>query len=455
MTRLSVMHTPDGLRAFLAVPETDGGTYPEVAELEKALRERGVVYGIDKAKLQEMAKHGVRNIRIQVAEATPSVPPVPGRLDVLVNTSGMGKPRERQDGSVDHRDLNLVINVQAGDPLVRRIPPVPGKEGTDVFGKPIKVPPPQDVKFKMGTGTEISSDDPNLLVAAIDGAVIVDHGGRVEVRTEKVIHGDIDYSTGNVTFNGDLRVAGTVRAGFEVSSKGKLTVSGNVEETTVISKGDLEVAGGAAGSGKGELRAGGCVTIRYAENFRITAEKGIVVTEDAMHCKILTKGMVQARSIVGGILSAAKGVEAENLGNNAEVKTVVDVGGQYLLTQQKNACLRKMTHLVTDVGTAKEEMYGLVRDSMDESGKLSGNVEEKLGELREKRDESRKAYGQFQERTESIEEQLKNLPEPIVKARNIYPNTVVRYGNVEKLFREPQTNTLILFEDGKIVVSTP
>jgi hypothetical protein len=147
-------------------------------------------------------------------------------------------------------------------------------------------------------------------------------------------------------------------------------------------------------------------------------------------------------------------VETESLGNTAEVKTVIDIGGQHLLMQRKNACLRKMTHLVTDIGTAKETMYALVRDSMDESGKLDEEAEGKLAALREERDEARKTYGMFQERTESIEEELNHLPNPVIKAKTIQPNTVVRYGAVEKLFRESRSNTLILVEDGKIVLST-
>ena len=129
--------------------------------------------------LIEISNGGVKN-RIEVARGVPPRPGVPGHIQMLIDTSGMGKPKTLSDGRVDHRDLGLVVNVKKGTILARKIHPRPGTEGKSVFGKPIPVPPVSDVVLRPGVGTCISEADPDLLVADIDGALGVDDEGMLK-----------------------------------------------------------------------------------------------------------------------------------------------------------------------------------------------------------------------------------------------------------------------------------
>jgi uncharacterized protein (DUF342 family) len=101
---ISVTRTPDGLKAFLAIRDELAINYPTCDELRDYLAGNGIVYGIDDAALQQMARNKTCNFPTEVARGTPSIPATPGRIDILVDVTSRGKPKALAGGRVDHRD---------------------------------------------------------------------------------------------------------------------------------------------------------------------------------------------------------------------------------------------------------------------------------------------------------------------------------------------------------------
>lgn len=453
MARCSVLNSPDKLHAYLKVVESDDGTYADEDELFLQLKKHGVVYGVNLTAVRDMVARKIAGSAVEVATGLAPVPGQPARLTYLVDTVGHGKPRERNDGGVDQRDLKFAVNVSCGDGLVRRIPPVPGQMGTDVFGKAIRVGEPANVQFKAGAGTQISESDENLLVAAIDGAVTIDVDGRVDVGTSRLVRGDVDYSTGNIVFSGDLKVIGVVRAGFSVRTEGSLVVTGGMEDACAESRSSIEIAGGAAGSGKGKLVAGTTIRLRHVENFSVTAGTDIIVQEDAVHCRLQAKDTIHARSIIGGETYVGSALECDIIGNNAEACTVIVIQGRYLLIAERENCLRALAKLATEIAVSREEMYMLVHDSMDERGTLIGDTEAVLGAIKQRCVQYRSKTAEMQARIAEIDELLESMRPPTIGAGAIYPNTILRYGEAEKEIKEKSTNVFITFDNEQIIIS--
>ena len=46
-------------------------------------------------------------------------------------------PKQMADGNIDYYDFDIVQNTKAGDILVSKIPPQPGKKGINIFGEEI------------------------------------------------------------------------------------------------------------------------------------------------------------------------------------------------------------------------------------------------------------------------------------------------------------------------------
>lgn len=61
------------------------------------------------------------------------------------------------------------------------------------------------------------------LIATMDGHLEYSNGA-FYVRPVLEIRGDVDYSTGNIDFIGDVQIAGDVRENFSVRATGSITV---------------------------------------------------------------------------------------------------------------------------------------------------------------------------------------------------------------------------------------
>jgi Predicted polymerase, most proteins contain PALM domain, HD hydrolase domain and Zn-ribbon domain len=449
---ISVTYTPDGMKAFLYVSDTVNGEYPSINDLQSALADRGITTGIDQESLIAMINHVTCKTYVEAAHGIAPVAGVPGSIEVLIDVSQKGKPRVLPGGKVDHRDISYVVNVRKGTSLVRHIPPVPGKDGCNIFGKPIAVPVAKDQRLSFGRGTAVLPADPDVLVADINGAVVVYPNGKVEVVDDKVISGNIDYSTGNVRFSGNLKVNGTVRAGFEIDAEGDCFIGGNVEDAKITSLGDIEVLGGAVGQTKGMLKCAGSLKIRHIANFSVLAGGDIFILEDALHSTISSEGNIKARSFVGGTVAAWKAIEAEAIGTEAEAKTIVDLGGKYVLMQHKYALLKELADLTGDIGTVKEGMFKLVRDEMDPAGNLSDGALQRLAALKKKHRGDIKRCSSVQNEMEMLDKKLKNSPVPFIKATKVFPNTLIKFGENEKLIKEKLVHAMITVDGDKIVV---
>jgi len=64
----------------------------------------------------------------------------------------------------------------------------------------------------------------------------------------------VDFVTGNIFFNGNVVVCGTVLDGFEIKADGDIIVSKIVESATLTAGRDVIVKGGVLGRGKGLSR---------------------------------------------------------------------------------------------------------------------------------------------------------------------------------------------------------
>jgi len=428
--------------------ETDA--YPTAGDLRDCLRRHGIVYGIKQDVLQLMVDSRRRGERTLVAEGEPAVAGAPARFELLIDTSSRGKPQVSEDGRVDLRNLNLVVNVEAGQPLVKKYPATRGREGKTVFGEPIEPRAGEDRPFHTGAGTKPSDDDPLLLVAQIDGAAVVGADGRVEVVTSEIISSDIDYTTGNISFTGDLTIRGTVRAGFSVNARGNLRIGGNVEESEVACTGNLEIAGGAVGAGEGVITAGGSFKARLVERFTVRAGADVHIVEDVVHSTILAQGSIRARSIIGGMISAGESIEAEEVGAVAETRTTLEAGGTAAAQEQKQELMKEIEEFSRQLSMTRQSQYALVRDAMDEKGAIGVLDEKALEELWRSRLEMEHRRALLMAQAEQIDEKLKRRAPAYIKIVRVLPNTFIRFGSLGKLIKSTLLNVIFTVEEDRI-----
>jgi hypothetical protein len=453
MASIAVKYSKDGLKGFVAVSMATQDSYPSVAQMRTALSENGIVYGIDTNALQRMVDAQSANTFTQVAQGTAPSAPVHGRRELLVDMSEKGRPKQLDNGRVDHRQLQKVINVKQGTPLLQRIPPKRGKDGTNIFGNRIKAMAPRDVTLPVGKGVQQSPDDENMLIAATDGDVYIYDDYTVEVRKEKRISGDVDYATGNIDFFGDIDIGGNVRSGFEVKAAGSVVIAGCVEDARVYGGGEVHVAGGATGARQGMIEAHGDIRMHYCEHFSLKTMGDLHIEKHLIHCACTAGGVIHADRIVGGHLSAHRGVVARQIGAPAETGTEIFIGVPRQLEQKQYALLKKLTALNTEQVSYKQQLFDIVNENVDDNGFLDEDHCTQLSTCRQRLKALCDQQAQLQQHIHTLQQQLHSEETPFVKARTVYPNTTIRCADDEKRITHEMTHTLITLENGALRVS--
>lgn len=452
MSKVLVYSTRDKMRALVYVSKQFKDDFPEVAEITDVLSRHGVIFGIDIEKVREFVEKKICDEKIEVAFGKPVTHGKAGKLDFLIEMSDVGKPKMLPNGRVDHMELKKLVNVKKGEELVRRIPPVPGADGVSVLGINIKPPEPEDAVLHVGFGTAISEKDPNLLIAANDGALIVDSDGSIEVKTSRTISSDIDYSTGNITFSGDLKVNGSVRSGFSVKAEGALEVIGSVEDATIESESDVEIRGGASGKKRGIISCRGNLKIKHLENFNAKVHKDITVTSTILHSDVYCGGQIKAGAIVGGQIRVTHGMDVGEIGTEFGVKTLILLGYDEQILQLRRELEEEVESLNQIFRQKKEAAYHLVDVNLDDQGKINPEQEEELQELKDEAKVTQFKIMDVEKKLAKVLSKIANSPKPAIKASTIFPNTVFRYGDSEKTINNKLIGKTVTIENGNITM---
>ncbi|MGD9731307.1 MAG: flagellar assembly protein A [Desulfamplus sp.] len=220
--------------------------------------------------------------------------------------------KELESGKFDYRERAEMPTVNQGAVLAEKIPLIQGVSGISVKGAEIEAPAIVDIELNCGTGAEISKDGLKV-VAAANGRPDRSLVGKISVLPELAIKGDVDFKTGNIKFNGDVTVNGTILAGFTVASN-NLTVM-DIEEAEVNIKNNLFIKSSANDS---KITTGGTVAAQILKKCTVVAQGDVVVQKEIIDCTIITSGMVKVPRgrIVASEIHAAKGIEAMNIGSD-------------------------------------------------------------------------------------------------------------------------------------------
>ena len=321
--------SPDGMRAFInmKMPQNGGKTLT-LSDIQGLINGEGIVYGMRALTINRLAEQPLYDRDVMIAEGTPPVKGKDGAIVYHVKISKDAIPREREDGTVDYKDLGLIENVAKDQLLVEKIPPELGVDGQTVLGKIITAQKGREIALPVGRNTYISEDG-LFLRALIDGQC--DYTNRkLNVLETYTVNGDVSISTGNINFVGNVVVTGNVATGYTVQAGGNIEIRGCVEGGVVIAGGNVAIWEGFHGMYKGEVIAGGDVRTKYIQAGRVQAG-GLVESQLIMQSNIQTGDTIRLlgnRSVIlGGHIVAKKLIDCQNIGGrNHPVNTVIEVG---------------------------------------------------------------------------------------------------------------------------------
>jgi len=134
---------------------------------------------------------------------------------------------------VNFHEMNAITNVKEDQVIATHIAPLQGTEGRSLLGKVIRVKPVRDINLRLGKNVKMI--DRNL-VATISGKPSLDWRDklvRVEVNHEFHHPGEVNIESGNIRFEGDIRIGGDVLPSMFVGATGSITLGGSVNKATI------------------------------------------------------------------------------------------------------------------------------------------------------------------------------------------------------------------------------
>lgn len=448
--------TGDGMAAYLTVyGPRNGGREVSMPEVIAVLKGAGVVEGVEIGDVAEALKSENWERSMLVARGTPAKDGEDGRLEYqFVRPDNKTKPGELEDGKVDFRNLNLFINVSRGQLLVLRAPPVAGVPGVTVSGRTIVPKGGRNLPLPRGRNT-VANEDNTHLYAAIDGHLtIID--GKVTVHTVLELSGNVDYSTGNIDYIGNVSIRGSITAGFTVKAGGDIEVNGVIEGATVIAKGNILVKNGVAGGHKGLIQAGGSLFARFVENAQVEVEGDVIISEAIIQSLVKSNNCIRVEGrkgvIVGGTLQAGEEISARVIGSALSPQTILEVG--------LNPQLREERRLLNQDYQEKKKAFDNINQYLHSYQKATISTENMpnkrkialarlLSEYKVLKEELEELTG----RKQVIEEELGRLQKGRVKVTDtVYPGVQITIGQAQYNVNDPIRYALFTLIDGDVKI---
>lgn len=325
---VEVKVSPDKMTAFIEIsPPQNNGEDVTFEKIKGALDAAGVKHGVIDSILLHMTAAPTYGRQIEIAYGTAPVDGQNGEIHYQYEANRSAKPKEREDGTVNFWELDILQNVHKGDLLCTIQKATDGEAGMNVLGETVPAKPGKNVQVPFGKNVTFNEDKTEIH-AGMDGNLII---GNNQITVDPVfrVNGDVDGTTGNIDFIGSVIITGTVRSGFKVKAAEDVTIHGMVEGASVEAGGKVVIAGGVFGNLKDKIICKGDLKCKFVENVTIRCE-GNITCEYMANSDVMCEGEIELVGnralLVGGNYIVLKHVKAKNIGSETGAKTHIQLG---------------------------------------------------------------------------------------------------------------------------------
>jgi len=405
--RISISVSEDELKAYMTLYVSEDDLSHEkrlnlVREIFEALNREGIVYGINADLLMGQLKPGIEYL---IAEGTPAINGEDSKIRMYEIPTP--KPQIIDSGKVNHYELNLINQVKEGDWLGERIDATPGIPGKNVRGKAIPPIPGRNfpLLYDPTSVKEVYKDGVTTLVAKKNGAVYY-KGDTIGVYDYLEIKGNIDFSTGNIDFDGYLSVKGTVEDNFSVAADKDIEILGEygvgAADNITSRDGNIYIKGGIAGKGKVVVRCKKNLYVKYLSDITVECEGSVYVGFYCLNSNIKAKQVIVESPkgrIIGGHIDAEICVSAAEIGNRSETRTLIRVRGF-----DRNSLKADLDKLAEQLNELRK-LLAKVKHNIQvysSSGRLSEEQQTSFENLK-------KQYSDLRDKIRELEQNYKNL----------------------------------------------
>lgn len=385
-----------------------------------------------------------------VAEGKPVKQGQHAWIEYMFDTDISQKPALNEDGSVDFFNLKTFAQCNKGDVLAVLHPEVRGEGGITIFGEVI---PPFEVKraaLKYGKNISLSEDGHSITsdvtghVSLVEGKVFVSDVYEVD---------NVGPATGNVEYDGNIRVLGNVAENFSIKAGGDIEIRGVVEGATIEAEGNITIARGMKGMGKGVLKAGNNIISKFFEMSEVEAG-GFVETESILHSTVSAKTEIIVTGkhgfISGGRVSAGNLVRAKTLGTDMGATTIIEVGADPKLKVRLEELKKNIQKNMKAIDEAKPKLEGFLV-KMKSGATISLDQKMYFQTLAADDKKRKEEILAWQEEVDSLEEIVENTTGATVEVTgDVYAGTKICISDVSMVVKNTMTYARFKKVDGDV-----
>ncbi len=341
-------------------PPIPGGAFLTVPVFLGKLADAGIIHGIQQTAVEEAvfkANSTHEPVRdVVIALGTESTTEIPEHFMMRKEFLDRKPEIDPNAARIDWHTLSAFCIVHHKEPLARRMAAVTGMPGKDIYGAetPFRV----EKMAEFAPGENVVELEKGLF-AGKSGRLSVSRDGLVSIEDVLELKKGVDFTTGNITFPGDVIIRGKVADGFKIYSAGTIVAADVLDVTEVVCKKDLIAQAGIEGRSKGALRVGGELTARYIQNCKVAVRGDIRVSGSIMQSRVYTMGSVrmgESGKLVGCEVIAIGGVQAFEIGSSHGAKTRVRCGTDFTVQQELDIANEQLKVLAVKIQRA-EEIY--------------------------------------------------------------------------------------------------
>jgi len=444
------------MKAMIVVmPPGPGGCDLSREVILGSLRQNRVVYGVRDDYIEDFVDHPRYKAQVLVAEGDKPANGKDASVQLFFEMDQAKiKLKEGASGRVNFKELNLIKNVVANQPLGKKIPAQAGQNGRTVTGKLLPAKNGRDVPVQLGKNVHM--DEKTLtIISDINGQVMMTNG-RVSVEEIYTVNGDVNLRTGNIVFLGTVLIKGNVDDGFSVKASGNIEVAGSVGKADLEAEGDIVVHQGIAAKTGGRVRAGRSVWARFIENARVEAGEYVVVSDGIINSsvdsnkKIICQG--KRAAIVGGHLRAAEEINAKALGSAVSgTETVLEVGFDPKSKEKQEALQAQADHLRKQIDEIDKNLITL-QNLKRQKKALPEDKEAFFQEQTRLREDLQREFDEISREIESIHSYLSTLKlkGKVSASGKVYPGVKIGIRDQDYVVKNEQKTITCYLENGLI-----
>ncbi|NLD50075.1 MAG: DUF342 domain-containing protein, partial [Clostridiaceae bacterium] len=421
-------------------------------EIVQSLKESGVTYGI---KYETLLNSLSNNKLILAAEG---VPPEDGR-DAVVKMYKLkeAKPEIREDGKVNHYELNLINMVSKGDWLGERIDATLGIPGKSVKGAILRATPGKSypLQYEKSSVREEYENGVTTLYALRNGAVNYE-GEKISVLDHLEIAGDVDFKTGNINFDGYVTIKGSVEDNFSIEASKDIEILGDYGVGSIreiISKeGNIFIKGGIAGKNKAVIKSKKDLYTKFVSDATIVCDGSVHIGFYCINSVITAREVILDSSkgqIIGGCINAEIKVVSSILGSPGEKRTIISVAGF-----DRNCLKENLEKVICEIERLKNEMIRvkLELSTYTEFSKLDNELKSEYLNNKDRFLKISSDIKDCENERKMIVNALRTKGEgEITILKRAYPGVTLEIKKITKDINSHILGTSFFFQDGDIV----